>query len=780
MRKFSLKTWFVRAAAIMVVPALMLIAACSEDEPKIDPVTVEFNSEGQASGENEGVKTVSIKLSGAAQKDGTVTVTITSTAAYGTAYTTNPAGTSGSFEIAITKGQTGAQFTVTPQNNALIDGDKAITFTLSEGSSGFVVGTKKTHAFTITDDEGPTSANFAAASATIAEGSTTGIEVVINLSREGGADAAGTIEVTYAPLTDVFTATPAVGAEKITVPVAIGDQSVKFTIVPKDNPTTEDHVVTFTIANTTGGVAKGTALTYALTIEDDDAIELMSIADVRALFTGTSLPITQSIKIEGVVISSSANTTQRNFWIHDGTAGLLLRLNANHSFVLGDKLEVVVKGSTLQEFNGTLQIGNNDLANDKASKIGTGELPAYKTITVAQLVSDEYEGELVQIVDAKFEAADGIRNFNYNSGLGIGNNEFTVGTDRAVFRVENYATFRATPLPLGTGTLRGIASEYTTTSTIFQVSPQSASDFFETNPSATLTISKTDIDFGDVQKGETADDQFTISGTDLIADATVAVTGANYQVSLDGTTFGNQVSVPFASANASPVTVHVRFTANLGVDQTLTGSVQVSAAGAIAKVVQLTGKEKGNAPATGTLMIYEIYGGGGNSGALYNNDYVVLYNGTASAIDLSNYSLHYASAANAFGIINNSNLSGTINAGDYFLIQLAPGATVTDKPLPTPDLAPTLHGNAAQIMNLSGTAGKISLATGPADTAITGKTDPRVVDYVGFGTTASDFEGTGRAPAPSNSTSIKRVTFVDTNNNDTDFAVVTPNLGYLN
>jgi hypothetical protein len=46
----------------------------------------------------------------------------------------------------------------------------------------------------------------------------------------------------------------------------------------------------------------------------------------------------------------------------------------------------------------------------------------------------------------------------------------------------------------------------------------------------------------------------------------------------------------------------------------------------------------------GTLMIYEVYGGGGNSGAYYTHDYIVLYNGTSEAIDLSGYSVQYASA----------------------------------------------------------------------------------------------------------------------------------------
>src|SRR6478735_8688170 len=42
------------------------------------------------------------------------------------------------------------------------------------------------------------------------------------------------------------------------------------------------------------------------------------------------------------------------------------------------------------------------------------------------------------------------------------------------------------------------------------------------------------------------------------------------------------------------------------------------------------------------VVINEIYGGGGNSGATYKNDFIELYNPTASAIPLTGWSVQYA------------------------------------------------------------------------------------------------------------------------------------------
>ncbi|MGD9679264.1 MAG: InlB B-repeat-containing protein [Vulcanibacillus sp.] len=176
--------------------------------------------------------------------------------------------------------------------------------------------------------------------------------------------------------------------------------------------------------------------------------------------------------------------------------------------------------------------------------------------------------------------------------------------------------------------------------------------------------------------------------------------------------------------------------------------------------------------AAGSLMIYEVYGGGGNTGAYYKNDYVVLYNSTDAAIDLSGYSIQYASATGTSWL--KLNLTGSIAAKAYYLIQLAAGAGGVALPV-TP--------NATGTIAMSATAGKVALVN--TQIALTGATPTgaSIVDLVGFGSTATAFEGTGPAPAPSNTTSIRRKTLVDGNDNASDFetkASDVSSLDYLN
>ena len=65
------------------------------------------------------------------------------------------------------------------------------------------------------------------------------------------------------------------------------------------------------------------------------------------------------------------------------------------------------------------------------------------------------------------------------------------------------------------------------------------------------------------------------------------------------------------------------------------------------------------------VVISQIYGGGGNSGATYHNDYVELYNRGAGPVDLTGWSLQYASSTGSGWDSNKQPLGGAIGAGEY-------------------------------------------------------------------------------------------------------------------
>lgn len=166
----------------------------------------------------------------------------------------------------------------------------------------------------------------------------------------------------------------------------------------------------------------------------------------------------------------------------------------------------------------------------------------------------------------------------------------------------------------------------------------------------------------------------------------------------------------------------------------------------------------------GQVVISQVYGGGGNSGAKYTHDFIELFNRGSEAVTLKGYSLQYASATGSFTATNTQVLADiTIQPGKYYLIQQAKGNGGTDA-LPTPDQAPTAF------LSLGGSNGKIALVSNVDP--ITDVTDKEIVDFVGFGT-SDEFEGYGPIAALSavNSGQRKLKGCKDTNDNKNDFDV---------
>jgi hypothetical protein len=97
-------------------------------------------------------------------------------------------------------------------------------------------------------------------------------------------------------------------------------------------------------------------------------------------------------------------------------------------------------------------------------------------------------------------------------------------------------------------------------------------------------------------------------------------------------------------------------------------------------LVALTGA--GNALAAGNITISEVYGGGGNSGATFTNDFIELHNRSATAVNVTGWSVQYAASTGVNW--QKTDLTGTIAPGGYYLVQQAAGAGGTT-PLPTPD-----------------------------------------------------------------------------------------------
>ena len=182
------------------------------------------------------------------------------------------------------------------------------------------------------------------------------------------------------------------------------------------------------------------------------------------------------------------------------------------------------------------------------------------------------------------------------------------------------------------------------------------------------------------------------------------------------------------------------------------------------------------------LIISQLYGGGGNGGSVYSNDFVELYNPTSTAADLSAYTLQYTSTTGSFTAGNTLQLVGTVQPGRYFLIKLAAGAN-SPQALPTPDFDPAAqpyNGTSPyNVLSLSSSGGKIALVQGTTPLASGCPSLPAYVDFVGWGAancSYGDSTGANKAAATTNPTGLSLNSGNSwTGNNSNDYTVGTPN-----
>src|SRR5690606_26830708 len=184
--------------------------------------------------------------------------------------------------------------------------------------------------------------------------------------------------------------------------------------------------------------------------------------------------------------------------------------------------------------------------------------------------------------------------------------------------------------------------------------------------------------------------------------------------------------------------------------------------------------------ASPNIVISQVYGGGGNASATYTHDFIELFNRGTTPVSVAGWSVQYTSATGTgnFGA-NTSQITPlpdvVIAPGQYFLIQEAPGSGGTT-PLPTPDVTDSTP------INMRATGGKVALATTNVSLGCNGSSTPcspealaLIVDMVGIGND-NFFEGAGPTPAPSNTTSVFRLSdgCIDSDNNNIDFFAAAP------
>jgi hypothetical protein len=174
-----------------------------------------------------------------------------------------------------------------------------------------------------------------------------------------------------------------------------------------------------------------------------------------------------------------------------------------------------------------------------------------------------------------------------------------------------------------------------------------------------------------------------------------------------------------------------------------------------------------------SLVISQVYGGGGSTTAVYNQDYVELHNISSVSQSLAGLSIQYSAVGGAFLSTGVCVLPAvSIPAGGYFLVQLSSSTAC----LTCPSGIQPDHTNPTNI-TVGSAAGKIALVSG---TTAIGSACPggNVIDVIGFysATLPTCYEGQPfQGPSVTLAGFRKDNGCQDTDNNSLDFETGAPN-----
>jgi|WetSurMetagenome_2_1015567.scaffolds.fasta_scaffold00037_2 hypothetical protein len=192
----------------------------------------------------------------------------------------------------------------------------------------------------------------------------------------------------------------------------------------------------------------------------EPVIDYVKISELRAFHNGnpdTTFVIDTNIYIQGIVTLTPelGNLPGQIAYMQDSTAGICLKITGTNTFAMNSEVRINCKGLSLTYYNGLLQFGDIDLTlpyQVKVIDIAAGS-PEPVSVTIRELLEGKHQSEYISVTGVQFKATG---TFSGTKVLTDCSSEIDVYTRSA-------ATFAANTVPGGNGTLKGIASIYTTT-----------------------------------------------------------------------------------------------------------------------------------------------------------------------------------------------------------------------------------------------------------------------------------------------------------------------------
>lgn len=193
---------------------------------------------------------------------------------------------------------------------------------------------------------------------------------------------------------------------------------------------------------------------------------VLTVAELRALFTGTPVHFDTDRSVYAVVTADEQNgNLYKNIYIQDHTGAIVMRLLNSGGLYQGDSIRIYLPGTVLGVYAGMMQLDSVDVDNNVV-KQATQVAKAPELVTLAQ-ITPAMQGRLVRIDGVEFPVAEIGQTYADATNQSTINRNLTDCSTSVLVRTSGYANFAGQQLPSGNGSFVGVVGQFNSDMQLF-------------------------------------------------------------------------------------------------------------------------------------------------------------------------------------------------------------------------------------------------------------------------------------------------------------------------
>ena len=189
---------------------------------------------------------------------------------------------------------------------------------------------------------------------------------------------------------------------------------------------------------------------------------VLTIAQLRALWTGTSVHFTEDKSVYAIVTADEqSGNLYKNVYVQDATGAICLRLLNSGGLYQGDSIRIYLPGTVLSSYNQLLQLDSVDVDNNVVKQATLRQVePLHVSV---EEITPALQSMLISVDSAEFVTselgqtwADAVNQATVNHTL------TSCDGGQVLVRSSGYANFAGNVIPSGNGSMVAIVGQFGT------------------------------------------------------------------------------------------------------------------------------------------------------------------------------------------------------------------------------------------------------------------------------------------------------------------------------